>query len=154
MDSFSCIPFLRQFHLSLNLCYFINLTLKYLHLRPVQPLSMTLMSKRLAENDVRTSKRHSDVMHESHLTPAPHMVRQHFLAPVRDTELPVGCVRKYLLDFVYKIFIHDNAVFPSNYDPLLRLTLAWVNFRLSCRNTVQNQDISSCMLWLHLFHFH
>ena len=31
MDSFSCILFLRQLHLDLNMCCFINFTLKQLH---------------------------------------------------------------------------------------------------------------------------
>ena len=33
IDSFSCILFLLQLHLSLNVCYFINFTLKYLTLQ-------------------------------------------------------------------------------------------------------------------------
>ena len=42
-------------------------------------------------NDVKTSKRHTDVMHESRLTPI--YVRRHFLAPVGFTESPVGYAR-------------------------------------------------------------
>ena len=62
-------------------------------------LSMMLTSKRLAENGVkiyvRTSKRQSDVMHEMRVVLHPHhpCVRQHFLAPVSDEEIPVKYAR-------------------------------------------------------------
>ena len=53
MDSFSCILFLRQLHLDLNMCCFINFTLKYLHFSIkkslVRLLSYMLTSKRLAK---------------------------------------------------------------------------------------------------------
>ena len=48
--------------------------------------------KRFGGNDFKTSKSHTDVMHDSRLT-SPH-VRRHFLAPVVFTEIPVGYARK------------------------------------------------------------
>ena len=62
-------------------------------------LSTTLMSKCLAENDVKTSKTHPEVMHGSRLTPPCKMtvlypcVRRHFLAAVNDAEIPVRYAR-------------------------------------------------------------
>ena len=57
MDSFSCIFFIRKLHLNLNMWCFINLTLKKLHFSIkkilVWFLSYTLISKRLAETDVK-----------------------------------------------------------------------------------------------------
>ena len=85
VDSFSCILFLRLWHLNFYMRYFINIMLKYPHFqskRSVRLPSMTLTLKRLAENEIKTdvitSKRYSDVIHESRLIPL--VVRRHFLA--------------------------------------------------------------------------
>ena len=61
IDSFSCIFFLRQLLLDLNMCCFINFTLRELHFSikksSVGLLSNTLTSKRLAETDVKMTPR-------------------------------------------------------------------------------------------------
>ena len=61
MDPFSCILFLRQLHLDLNMCCFINFTLKWLHFSikksSIRLLFFTLKSKRLAETDVKMTWR-------------------------------------------------------------------------------------------------
>ena len=106
MDYFSCILSLRQLHLDLNMCCFINFALKYLHFSikksSVRLLSYTLMSKRLAENDFKTSKMTSKLSywhHAGELSYTPH-VRRHFLALVGFTEIPVGYARNRGLAFV------------------------------------------------------
>ena len=57
IDSFACILFLRQLHLDLHLCYFINSTLKSLPCSTLKSsvwlLSYKLTSKRLAETDMK-----------------------------------------------------------------------------------------------------
>ena len=100
MDSFSFILFLRQSHLGLNMCYFITFTL--IRSRDVQfgfylrrwrrnvwrriDVNMTSIHQKWRQNC------HPDVMHESCLRHP--RLRQHFLAPVVPTEIPVGCARK------------------------------------------------------------
>ena len=67
MDSFSCIHFLWQLHLSLNKhFFFINLTLEYLHLRPrnVQFASY-LKHWHWDVSPKMTSQRYPDVKHYS-----------------------------------------------------------------------------------------
>ena len=60
MESFSCILFLRQLHLELNMWCFYQFCAKItkfsIKKSSVRLLSYTLTSKRLAENDVKTSK--------------------------------------------------------------------------------------------------
>ena len=100
IDSFSCILFLRQQHLSLHVCYHCQFYTKISTfsvrkcLRRHLPSMLTL--ERLVENDIKNwccdVKRRPDVMHESRLTPT--HVRQHFLALVEFTEIPVGYARK------------------------------------------------------------
>ena len=46
MDSFSCILFLRQLHLDLNMCCFINVALKQLHFS-IKKSSVRLLSYKL-----------------------------------------------------------------------------------------------------------
>ena len=93
---FSCIHFLRQLHFNLDMrcCYQSNAKTSTSAAKKcsVRIPSTTLTSKRLAENDAKTSKRHPDVMHASRLTP---FCVRHFLAPVSDAEIPVGYARKY-----------------------------------------------------------
>ena len=78
MDSFSYILFLRQLHLDMNMCCFMNSTLNLkLHFSikksSVRLLSYMSTSKHLAELTARRQKwrqnGHTDVMHESRLTP-------------------------------------------------------------------------------------
>ena len=91
IDSFSCIRFLRQLHLSLNMHYFIHLTLKYLHLGQMFGSAPIYDSQRFGEkwhkNVKKTSRRHARVV----LHPP---VRRHFLAPVNDTEIHVRYARR------------------------------------------------------------
>ena len=103
---FSCILFLRQLHLDLNMCCFINFTLKSLYFlsRKVRCGSFLIRWRRnvwgklmwkwrqYVKNDIKMSK-------SSYWRPAgessytPH-VRRHFLAAVGFTEIPVGYARK------------------------------------------------------------
>ena len=107
MDSFSCMLFLRQSHLDLNMCCFINLTLKYLHFSikksSVRLLPYTLTSKRLAETDVKMTWRRKKWRQNVKiiiltsctrvvLHPPPN-VRQHFPGPVGFTNIAVGYAR-------------------------------------------------------------
>ena len=61
MDSFSCILSLRQLHLHLNMCCFINFTLKWLHFSIKKSsawlLSYKLTSKLLAKTNVKMTSR-------------------------------------------------------------------------------------------------
>ena len=80
MDSFSCVLFLRQLHLDLNMfvCFFFFFfyakitTVFDQETFGIAPL-LYVDFKRLAETDVKMTSnrqtRHTDVMHESRLTP-------------------------------------------------------------------------------------
>ena len=93
---FSCILFLRQVHLSLNLRCFMNKTIS----RTVWFGFLT--PKRLEENDVKTdAKCQNDILMSYTRVvlhpPPPHhhpRVRRHFLAPVSPTESPVRYARR------------------------------------------------------------
>ena len=102
MDSFSYIFFFRQLHLNFCMHYFITITLKYIHFRSrnvqigsyLRRICQNVWQKMKSKPDVMTSKRHPDVMDTSHhTTPS---VRQHFLAPMRHTEIPVRHARKLI----------------------------------------------------------
>ena len=90
MHSFSCIHFFQQLYLSLNMCNFINLTLKYLYLRPRNVWlgsyhwCWNTWQKITSNTDNKISKRHT--AWESPTTTPPH-VRWDFLALISDTEI-------------------------------------------------------------------
>ena len=106
MDSYSCIVFLRHLHIDLNICYFINFTLKittFLLSRKVRYvfslirwrrkvwLKLTWTWRQNIKNDVQTSKSsYWRCARESSYTPH---VRLHFRAPVGFTDIPVGYAR-------------------------------------------------------------
>ena len=108
---FSCILFLRQLHLGLNMsrnvlfgsylrCWCWNVWQK--------------MTSTWRQNMQITSKRHNlrpDIIHESRLTRA--SVRRHFLALVGFMEIPVGYVRKVLSALVKiaeNLFLHFSTL--------------------------------------------
>ena len=121
MDSFSCIFFLRQLHLDLNMCCFINFKLKSLHFSikksTVRLLSYTLTSKRLVETNVNMTprhqkwcqNRHTDGMHKSSYTPH---VRWHFLPPIRVNGNP-GWVCKNFWVFIFSVLCRDKNDCPA-----------------------------------------
>ena len=87
-DSFFCILFFQQLHLGLKCVvyqFYTKITTFFLS-RSVQFDSSMLMSKYLTENDVNMSK-------PSYRSLTHPQVRQHFLAPVGFTEIPVGYAR-------------------------------------------------------------
>ena len=97
-----------------NMCCFISCTLKKkkkLHFSvkksSVRLLSYRLTSKRLAENDVKTSKsscwRHA--LESSYIL---HVIR-HFLAPVGFTEIPVGYARILFLTWRSSFWIRIHC---------------------------------------------
>ena len=108
MDSFSCILFLRQLYLDLNICCIINFTLKWQHFlimkSSVRLLSYRLMSKRLVETDVKTTSRRQKfklskfpIPSRVHRNPGRVCKKEwsstcatgHFLSPVIHMEIPV-----------------------------------------------------------------
>ena len=106
MDSFSCMLFLHQQYLSVNMCYFVNLALNYLHFWSREVWlgcdidvvtfggkwhkKPTSWHKNWCCDAKKTFWRHA---RESSFTPG---VKQPFLAPVGFTEFPVrfGYARK------------------------------------------------------------
>ena len=74
METFSCILFLCWLYLSLNICYFMNFTLKYLSLRsinvwfkaPISDVAVEPFGGKWLQNVKRTSWRHA---RESSYTP-------------------------------------------------------------------------------------
>ena len=80
------IPFLRQLHLDLNICCFINFTLEKLHFSIKK-----LGTLHLLYVDVETFW--GNWRHAREWSYTPH-VRRHFLATVGFTEMPVGHARK------------------------------------------------------------
>ena len=120
MDSFSCIPLRQQHDLSLNTRYFVNFTLKYLHFhwRNVQFGSCVwhwcqvwwIMTTNKwccdVKKDFVTSNRRPDIMHKLSYT---FCVRQHFLAPVGFTEIPVVYGRKLFLVVGWLVVLRLNV---------------------------------------------
>ena len=91
MNSFSCILFLWQLHLDLNMCCFINFLIK----KSLVQLLSYMLSKHLVETDVKMTSRR-----QNHQTDVMHMSR-HFLAPVGFKEIPVGNARKFFLTLIH-----------------------------------------------------
>ena len=83
MYSFSCILFLRQMHLSLNVPYFSNFTLNYSYFRSRNVRFVKMFGERWCQNWHHTIKK--DV-----LTSCMRVIRWHFLALVSHMEIPVG----------------------------------------------------------------
>ena len=73
MDSFSCILFLRQLHLDLNMYCFINFTLKITTFFDQEKFGRALLLYIDVKMTPRCQKfcqnRPTDIMHESRLTP-------------------------------------------------------------------------------------
>ena len=128
VDSFSCIQFLRQLHLSLNTRHFINLTLPFEAKGcSVRLLSAVLTAKRLAENDAQTdvkpSQRRPDVIHEILYTPP---CKTNLPCSVIDADISVGYARKAFLfqrDEIYLIYIANISWSPRMGRSTCRLTV-------------------------------
>ena len=95
MESFTCILFLRQLHLDLNMCWFIRFMLStfFDQESSVRLRSYTFILKRLAETDIKKMSRCQKLC--QHVKIATH-VRRHFLAPIGFTEILV-CRKMYFL---------------------------------------------------------
>ena len=100
MDSFSCILFLQQLHLDLNMCCFINFMLKQLHFSkfntaPLLYVDFETFGGNWHANDIKTSKMTSKSSYWHHARELSYTlcVRWHFLALVCHMEVPVWYTR-------------------------------------------------------------
>ena len=106
MDSFSCILFLRQLHLNLNVLFYpfcAKITKCFdqekFGTAPLLNVDVKMFGGNWREYDIKTSKMMSKSSYwrrarESSYTPH---VRRYFLVPVEFTESPVGYARKEFL---------------------------------------------------------
>ena len=130
MDSFSCILFLRQLHLSLSMYFLINFMQKYnyiqsrnvwfgSYLRCWRWNVWRKMTLKWHQTCKLTSQRHNrrpDIIHESRHTPP--RVRRHFLAPVGFMEIQVGYARidlSALVKIAQNIFLHTSFLMKDSY---------------------------------------
>ena len=103
MDSFSCILFLRQLHLDLNMCCYINFALNnYIFQSRKVWYGSSLIYWRWNvwqkmtwkwRQDIKMMSKSSYWHHAGESSYTPHE-RRHFLAPVGCMEIPAGYARK------------------------------------------------------------
>ena len=141
--SFQFAHFLRELHLSLDMHYFINLTLKRLHLRP-RNVQFGFYLRRWRRKVWRkmTSKLRPSVMHESSYIPC---VRRDFLALISDAEFPVVYARK----FHYWVTEACRAIPEWRYSVCSKLPLSWIHF-LAYPPLAKLGSCVDTLLWLNL----
>ena len=135
-DSFSCILFLWQQHLNLNVCeFYAKISTSLVKTCSFWLIHLTFMSERLAVNNVKnwcpdvkmTSWRHA---YESS---TPH-VRQHFLAPVGFTEILVGFARRTLSSIQHHWHYWPFYLSETNLTLLMQFAtfVTWVSTHHGC----------------------